>query len=102
MNNLYTPILLFLFILLSGLNCHNRPAPAAEPVSYDYERPITWNELKIQSAEIDSNLSILDDICSTFESKATKKKIPRRELIELIAPGGTQRTFIFNDTTLQK
>lgn len=105
MNNLYTLMLLFLFIFCSGLNCHNRPAQvteSAEKPKIDCKRATTWNDIKIQSAEIDSNLQIISGICSTFEARTGKKKIPTRQLIELINHGGLQRTFIFNDTTLQK
>jgi hypothetical protein len=101
MNNLYTPLMVFILILFSGLNCHNRTAKVDKPVMYN-SHTLTWNDLQITSSNIDSNLSILETLCSNLETATVKKKIPPRRLIELIAPNGAQRTFIFNDTTLQK
>jgi hypothetical protein len=101
MNNLYTPIMVFILILFSGLNCHNRTAEVKEPVTHT-QNTLTWNDLKITSSNIDSNLSMLEILCSNLETTTVKRTIPRRKLIELIVPTGTQRTFIFNDTTFKK
>jgi len=100
MNNLHTTLIIFILILFSGLNCHNRPAGEEKPVMHSTVS-INWNDLKITSNNIDSNLSMLETLCSNLETTTVKKKIPARKLIELVVPNGTQRTFIFNDTTLK-
>ncbi len=93
--------MIFILILFSGLNCHNRPAESAKPVTHS-TASVNWNEIKITSNNIDSNLSMLEDLCSNLETTAVKKKIPARKLIELVVSNGTQRTFIFNDTRNKK
>lgn len=101
MNNLHTTVIIFILILFSGLNCHNRPAGEEKPVMHNVSA-LTWTELKITSNNIDSNISMLEALCSNLETTTVKKKIPARKLIELVVPNGTQQTFIFNDTTLQE
>lgn len=91
----------FILMLFSGLNCHNRPAESAKPVTHS-TASLNWNDIKITSNNIDSNLSMIEALCSNLETTAVKKKIPARQLIELVVPNGTQQTFIFNDTTNKK
>lgn len=95
MNNLYTLISLLALMFFSGLNYHNRTANVVESKAVVSANNLSWNEIKIQSDGIDSNLSALSELCRNFDT--TPRKIaPRR--IELVNPGSGPNTFIINDT----
>lgn len=99
MNNLYTVISLLALIFFSGLNCHNRTAPLGESKAVVSVNALDWNEIKIQSDRVDSNLSALAELCRNFDT--TPRKIaPKR--IELVNPGSGPNTFILNDSTIIK
>ena len=95
MNNLYTLISLLALMFFSGLNCHNMTANVVESKAVVSANNLSWNEIKIQSDRVDSNLSALAELCRNFDT--TPRKIaPRR--IELVNPGSGPNTFIINDT----
>lgn len=96
MNNLYTLISLLALMFFSGLNCHNRTAPLGEGKAVVPVNALNWNDIKIQSDRIDSNLSALSELCRNFDT-TPKKTAPQR--VEIVNPGSGPNTFIFNDTT---
>lgn len=99
MNNVYTLISLFALMLLSGLNCHNRPANLGQSRAAVSVNTLEWQDLQTQSDRIDSNLSALAELCRKFDT-TPKKIVPQR--VELVNPGSGPSTFILNDSTIKK